>query len=67
MPDGGPAGPTVARLTVPADADAILAQYHIPPGTVAQNVRKGCFLYLAGALVLLTLGVTLAYFVLRPT
>jgi hypothetical protein len=62
---GDVASRSEAPVAVVADADAILAQYRVPPGTTAQNVRKGCFLYLAAALALLAVGVTLAYFVLR--
>jgi hypothetical protein len=42
----------------PADSEAILSQYRQEPGTLKQDVRKGCFLYFAlaflafGALVL---------------
>lgn len=55
-------GPAVAPQPVP---DAIIEEYRVPPKTLEQDVRRGCFLYFAAALVLLALGVTVLYFAIR--
>lgn len=58
-----PAAPLGRPL--PADAEAILSQYRSDPGHVRQDVRKGCLLYFAGAMLLLGLGVAGLYLLLR--
>ncbi len=47
------------------DPDAILAQYSAEPEALKADVRKGCFIYLAFAFVVLGLGVTALYFYTR--
>lgn len=49
----------VAAATV---AEPLLDDYRVEPSAVRQDVRKGCFLYFAAALVVLVLLVTLLYF-----
>lgn len=56
--------PVASETATPIDADEILARYQVKPGSLKQDVRKGCFLYFAGAFVLLGIGVALLYFVL---
>jgi hypothetical protein len=63
-PQAAPAAPvaTYSAPSVPspeaaAQADAILAEYSVSPGSVKSDVRKGCFLYFAAAFLLLGLGV----------
>jgi hypothetical protein len=58
--------PGSSIMTGAPDAEEILAQYRLPPAAVKENVRKGCFLYFAAALVLLVLGVAIFYFALDP-
>lgn len=53
---------SAAVPSLPPAAEAILEEYRVAPGTLHQNVRKGCFLYFAAALVLLGLGVVALYF-----
>jgi hypothetical protein len=53
-----PAAPAIGAVS----PDAILEEYRSAPGTLQQDVRKGCFLYFAAALALLGLGVTVLYF-----
>jgi hypothetical protein len=50
---------------LPSDPDAILTQYRVAPGALKEDVRKGCFLYFAIALVVLALGVGLLYVVIH--
>jgi hypothetical protein len=59
-----PPPPPAAVAATPVDADEILARYQAKPGSVKQDVRKGCFLYFAAAFVLLGIGVALLYLVL---
>jgi len=47
------------------DPDAIIARYQVAPGTVKQDVRKGCLLYFVGAFVLLGLVVAVLYMTLH--
>ncbi len=47
---------------VPADPENILEEFRTPPGAVKRDVRQGCLLYFAGALVLLGIGVAILYF-----
>lgn len=46
--------------------DDILARYRSAPGTVKQDVRKGCLLYFALALIVFAGGVAILYFTLGP-
>ena len=52
------------RALPPPDADAIIEQYRSSPGSLQSEVRKGCFLYCAAALVLLGLGVVALSFLI---
>lgn len=62
-----------AKSSAPADeppvvagaADAILAEYRVPPSTLKNDIRKGCLLYFAAALGLVALIVAALWFVLR--
>ncbi|MBL9199534.1 MAG: hypothetical protein JNL39_03465 [Opitutaceae bacterium] len=56
-PDTATAGPPV---------DDILDQYRAAPGSVRQDVRKGCLLYFTLALVIFAAGVAILYFALGP-
>lgn len=49
---------------VAADADSILEEYRVPPDSLKTDVRKGCFLYFAAALVAVAVIVTILYFAL---
>lgn len=53
----------VASVAAPA-ADAILDEYRVEPGALKSDIRKGCFLYFAGAFALLGLIVAALYFAL---
>lgn len=55
-----PESPAVAP-----DAEAILREYEVPPATLRTDVRKGCFLYFAAALVFVAVTVVILYFALR--
>jgi hypothetical protein len=46
-------------------ADKILEEYRVPEKSLHQDVRKGCFLYFAAALLLLGAAVVGLYFALR--
>ena len=46
--------------------DDILAQYRSAPGAVRQDVRKGCLLYFALALIVFVACVAILYFTLGP-
>ena len=64
-----PATPTaVAPKPTPSEVhvDELLAQYRSAPGAVRQDVRKGCLLYFALALVVLAASVAILYFALGP-
>ncbi len=52
---GPPASPEV---------EAIIDRYRSSPGAVQRDLRRGCFLYLAAAVVLTALGVTALYFMI---
>ena len=54
-------GATATSETAPA-ADRMLEEYRVPPTTLQSDVRRGCFLYFAAALMLVALGVTVLYF-----
>lgn len=60
-PATGPASPPA----VTPNPDAILDKYRTEPRSLQQDVRKGCFLYFAAALLILALGVLGLYFALR--
>lgn len=49
---------------VNATADAILQEYRTEPGSVKEDVRKGCFLYFFAALALVAAGVIALYFLI---
>ncbi len=49
------------------EAEAMLAEYRRPTGDVQRDVRTGCFLYFAAALLMLGLVVTILYFALHRT
>ena len=57
--------PSVPVFTPPAppDVDSILKQYRPSPGSVQSELRRGCFIYVAAALVLLVVSIT-AFFLL---
>lgn len=57
--------PPAAASAIDAMADAMLEEYKIPPKALHTDVKKGCLLYFAGALVLLILGVAVLYLALR--
>jgi hypothetical protein len=59
--------PSSAPAMMPAEtpavvSDEILDQYRVSPTSVHQDVRKGCFLYFAGAFVLLGIVIAILYF-----
>ena len=43
-------------------SEEILDQYRVSPKAVHQDVRKGCFLYFAGAFVVLGIVIAILYF-----
>jgi hypothetical protein len=55
-----PAGAAVEPL-----AEAIYEEYKVPPEALRRDVRQGCLVYFAGALVVLALAVVGLYFALR--
>ncbi|MEY4940687.1 MAG: hypothetical protein RIQ93_2422 [Verrucomicrobiota bacterium] len=59
-PDVAPAGAAVGPL-----AAAIYEEYKVPPETLRTDLRKGCLLYFAGALIVLALGLAVLFFALR--
>lgn len=59
-PPAGPADSSAVKI----EPDAILEQYRTPGGSLQSDVRKGCFLYFAAALVLLGAGVAALYFLI---
>jgi len=58
-----PASPPPA--SVDSSAAALLDQYRPNPRSVQQDVKRGCYLYFLGALVLLGLGVLAIYLAYR--
>jgi hypothetical protein len=59
-----PSAATSASNPAAAEADAILAEYRVGSESLHTHLRKGCFLYLAGAFALLVVGVVALYFLL---
>jgi hypothetical protein len=59
-----PASPPPASAV--ATSEALFEQYRPNPQAVQQEVKRGCYLYFLGALVLLGLGVLAIYLVYRP-
>lgn len=60
--------PTLVRPSAVPKAearDATLGQYRVSSAAVKDDVRKGCLMYFAGALVLLTLAVAALWFIFR--
>ena len=49
---------------VTAAAESILEEYRVPPTALQTDIRKGCFLYFAAALLAVALIVTILYFAL---
>ena len=47
------------------DEEDLIGRYGVGPETVRNDVRKGCFIYFAAALVLFAAGVAVLYFTLR--
>jgi hypothetical protein len=62
-PAAAPASPPPA--SVDSSAAALLDQYRPNPRSVQQDVKRGCYLYFLGALVLLGLGVLAIYLAYR--
>ena len=54
----------VANATT-AEDDDLTARYRVAPDALRNDVRKGCFIYFAAALLLLAAGVAILYFTLR--
>jgi hypothetical protein len=54
-----------AVAAVDTAADAILEDYRTPASKLQQDVRLGCFMYFAAALVAVGAGVVVLYFLLR--
>jgi hypothetical protein len=59
------ASPAAAPAAIDPLADKILEEYRVPEKSLHQDVRKGCFLYFAAALLLLGAAVVGLYFALR--
>ena len=69
-PSNPAATPDLAGTAVPpaaaiADADAIIEHNRSGESNLKADVRRGCFLYAAGAFAVLVVGVFLLYFLLR--
>ena len=62
-PAAAPALPPPASTV--ATTEALFEQYRPNPQSVQQDVKRGCYLYFLGALVLLGLGVFAIYLVYR--
>jgi hypothetical protein len=65
-----PAAATAAPASPPpasavATTEALFEQYRPNPQSVQQEVKRGCYLYFLGALVVLGLGVLAIYLVYR--
>ncbi len=61
------AAPVAAREPSDASVEKIVAHYRTSPDAVRDDVRRGCFLYFAIALMFLALAVAGLWFALRPT
>lgn len=59
---GGVSSAAPAPAVATGVAEAILEEYRVPPEAVHRNVRKGCLLYFAAALVALGLALVVLYF-----
>ena len=55
----------VAAKDTTAEGDDLIARYGVAPEALRNDVRKGCFIYFAAALLLLAVGVAILYFALR--
>ena len=53
----------VGSQPAPSDVDLIIQKYGSAPRSLKSDVRKGCFIYITAAIVLLVLGVTALYFI----
>lgn len=66
VPPLSPAGdPTIGDANSDADPDAIMDEYRTPTTDLQRDVRTGCFLYFAAALLILGAVVVVLYFALR--
>jgi hypothetical protein len=50
---------------VAAAANAILEEYRVPPEALKTDIRKGCFLYFAGALAVVAIAVAVLWYAFR--
>lgn len=57
--------PVAATSLTTADDDDMTASYRVAPDVLRTDVRKGCFLYFVGALLVLGAIVAVLYFSLR--
>lgn len=58
--------PAVASgSVVDKEADLILEQHRVGTGDIQRDVRRGCFLYFAAALLAVAIGVAVLYFALK--
>jgi hypothetical protein len=55
--------PPAPRSTGDTNANAIFEHYRSNPRSLQQEVKRGCFLYFFGALVLLGLGIAVIYLI----
>lgn len=65
-PSASPAPITPPSPPSDASIDKLLEQYRSAPGSVKQDVRKGCLLYFALALAVFAASVAVLYFLLGP-
>jgi hypothetical protein len=65
IPSAATAAIASVAISDAADSDAILEKYRVPPDTLKSDLRKGCFLYFAAAMLLFALGVVGLYYALR--
>ncbi len=56
---------TIGNEKSGADAEAIMEEYRTPTTDLQRDVRTGCFLYFAAALLILGAVVVILYFALR--
>ncbi|HVS53387.1 MAG TPA: hypothetical protein VHD62_13610 [Opitutaceae bacterium] len=66
-PVATPRATTAVSAPAPADplAEKILEEYRVPEKSLREDVRRGCFLYFAGALLVLGGVVVALYFLLH--